>query len=196
MKNSSLTSRLFVVAAACAAALGAQAQSTAPSMYAPVSSYFDLGVGQSDFSLGNGTGLFGADRRDMSYSLRAGGFSSNNLGAEIGYTDFGSINRAGGTTKAQGINLSLLGKLPLNASFNLLGKLGTTYARTRVSSDPLSGVAQGSERGFGLSYGLGAEYVFSPQWSTVLQYESQKLKFAGDETDRVGLTTVSARYRF
>ena len=165
-------------------------------MYAPVSSYIELGVGQSDYSLGNGTGLFGADRRDTSYSLRAGGFSSNNLGAEIGYTDFGSINRAGGTTKAQGINLSVLGKLPLNASFNLLGKLGTTYARTRVSSDPLSGVAQGSERGFGLSYGLGAEYVFSPQWSTVLQYESQKLKFAGDETDRVGLTTLSARYRF
>lgn len=196
MKNLSLTPRLFVVAAACVAALGAHAQSTAPSLYAPVSSYIDLGVGQSDFSLGNGTGLFGADRRDTSYSLRAGGFSSNNLGAEIGYTDFGSINRAGGTTKAQGINLSLLGKLPLNASFNLLGKLGTTYARTRVSSNPLSGVAQGSERGFGMSYGLGAEYVFSPQWSTVLQYESQKLKFAGDETDRVGLTTLSARYRF
>ncbi len=196
MKNFSLTSRLLIVAAACAAALGAQAQSTAPGMYAPVSSYIDLGVGQSDFSLGNGTGLFGADRRDTAYAIRGGGFSSNNLGAEMGYTDFGSINRAGGSTKAQGINLSLLGRLPLNASFNLLGKLGTTYARTRVSSNPLAGVAQGSERGFGLSYGLGAEYLFSPQWSTVLQYESQKLKFAGDETDRVGLTTLSARYRF
>jgi hypothetical protein len=30
----------------------------------------------------------------------------------------------------------------------------------------------------------------------VLQYEEHKLKFAGGETDRVGLTTVSARYRF
>ena len=196
MKNFFINPRLLILVAACAAAVGAQAQNAAPGMYAPVSSYIDLGVGQSDYSLGNGTGLFGSDQRDTSYSIRAGGFSSNNLGAEIGYTDYGSINRAGGSTKAQGINLSLLGKLPLNTSFNLLGKLGTTYARTRVSSNPLSGVTQGSERGFGLSYGLGAEYVFSPQWSTVLQYESQKLKFAGDKTDWVGLTSLSARYRF
>ena len=90
----------------------------------------------------------------------------------------------------------MLGKLPLNASFNLLGKVGTTYGHTRVSSSPFSGVAEGSESGFGLSYGLGAEYLFTPQWSAVLQYEEHKLKFAGGETDRVGLTTVSARYRF
>ena len=196
MKKLSLTPRLLITAAACTLALGAQAQNTAANMYAPVSSYLELGVGQSDFSLGNGTGLYGADKRDTSYSIRAGSVNSSNLGVEIGYTDFGSINRAGGSTKAQGINLSLVGKLPLNASFNLLGKVGTTYGHTRVSSRPFSGVAEGSESGFGLSYGIGAEYVFTPQWSAVLQYESQKLKFAGDETDRIGLTTVSARYRF
>jgi hypothetical protein len=38
--------------------------------------------------------------------------------------------------------------------------------------------------------------VFSPQWSATVQYEAHKLKFAGGETDNVGLTMVSARYRF
>lgn len=196
MKKLSLAPRLLIAAAACTLALGAQAQNMASSLYTPGSAYLELGVGQSDFSLGNGTGLFGSDKRDTSYSIRGGSYNSANLGLEIGYTDFGSINRAGGSTKAQGINLSLLGKLPLNASFNLLGKVGTTYGHTRVSSSPFSGVAEGSESGFGLSYGLGAEYLFTPQWSAVLQYEEHKLKFAGGETDRVGLTTVSARYRF
>lgn len=196
MKKLSLTPRLLATAAACLLALGAQAQSTASKLYAPGSSYVELGIGQSDFSLGNGSGLFGADKRDTAYTLRGGSYASNNLGAEIGYTDFGSVNRGGGTTHAQGINLSVLGKLPLNASFNLLGKIGTTYGHTRVSSSPFSGIAAGSESGFGLSYGLGAEYLFSPQWSGALQYESHKLKFAGDQTDRIGLTTLSARYRF
>ena len=196
MKKLSLAPRLLIAAAVCTLTLGAQAQNMASSLYTPGSAYLELGVGQSDLSLGNGNGLFGADKRDTSYSIRGGSYNSANLGLEIGYTDFGSINRAGGSTKAQGINFSLLGKLPLNASFNLLGKVGTTYGHTRVSSSPFSGVAEGSESGFGLSYGLGAEYLFTPQWSAVLQYEEHKLKFAGGETDRVGLTTVSARYRF
>lgn len=196
MKKLTLTPRLLIAAAACTLALGAQAQNTASNMSGPASSYVELGIGQSDFSVSNGTGLFGADSRDTAYTVRAGSYSTNNLGAEIGYTDFGSVNRGGGDTKAQGINLSLLGKLPLNASFNLLGKIGTTYGHTRVSSRPFSGISAGSESGFGLSYGLGAEYVFTPQWSAALQYESHKLKFAGDQTDRIGLTTLSARYRF
>lgn len=188
--------RLLIAAAICSVAIGAQAQGGMSSMYAPGSSYVELGIGKSDYSLGNGIGAFGSDQGDTSYSVRGGALFSNNFGAEIGYTNFGSINRAGGTTKAEGINLSLIGKMPLNANFNLLGKIGTTYGRTDVSSNPASGIVAGSERGFGLSYGLGAEYLFTPQWSAVLQYESQDMKFAGDRNDRVGVTSLSARYHF
>jgi OOP family OmpA-OmpF porin len=89
-----------------------------------------------------------------------------------------------------------VGKFPLSPSFNLLGKVGTTWGRTDVSAYPASGIASGSEDGFGLSYGVGAEYVFSPQWSTTLQYESYDLKFAGDRTDNVAATTLGVRYKF
>jgi opacity protein-like surface antigen len=78
----------------------------------------------------------------------------------------------------------------------LLGKVGTTYSRTEVSSNPASGIAQGSENGFGLSYGLGVEYAFTPQLSTVLQYESADMKFAGDRKERVGNTSLSIRYSY
>ena len=195
-KISPTLTRLLVAAAICTVAIGAQAQSGTSNLYAPGSSYVELGIGKSDYSLGNGIGAFGSDQGDTSYSVRGGALFSNNFGAEIGYTNFGSINRAGGTTKAEGINLSLIGKMPLNPNFNLLGKIGTTYSRTDVSSNPASGVVAGSERGFGLSYGIGAEYLFTPQWSGVLQYESQNMTFAGDRDDRVGVTSLSARYHF
>jgi opacity protein-like surface antigen len=146
--------------------------------------------------LGNGIGIFGSDQGDTSYSLRGGHYFSTNWGMELGYTDFGSVSRAGGRTKADGINLSLIGKMPVSPSFNVLGKIGATYSRTDVSSNPASGIVAGSENGSGLSYGLGVEYAFTPKMSAVLQYESTDMKFAGDRKDRVGATTLSARYSF
>ena len=191
---------LLVAAASMTFVAGAQAQSSMSgkqsSMYVPGSGYVGLSVGKSDFALNNGIGIFSSDQGDTSYGIQAGGYFNNNFGIELGYTDFGSVNRAGGSTSADGINLSLIGKMPLNPSFNLLGKVGTTYSRTEVSANPATGIVSGSESGFGLSYGVGVEFVFSPQLSAVLQYESQDMKFAGDRDDRVANTSVGVRYRF
>ena len=201
-KSPHLIGSLVVVVASLVAVTGVQAQTTttntnnAYSLGSADNSYVGLGVGRSDFKLGNGIGIFGSDQGDMSYNVQAGSYFNKNFGFEVGYTDFGKINRAGGSTKANGINLSLIGKLPLNNAFSLLGKVGTTYGNTDVSAAPGSGVASGSESKFGLSYGIGAEYAFSQQWSGVLQYEEHDLKFAGGNNERISNTTVSARYRF
>ena len=192
-KSHRIIASLFVAAASLAAVAGAQAQSSASSSS---SGYIGLNAGQSDFKLGNGTDIFGSDEHDTAYNIYAGTYFSNNFGLEIGYTDFGNVNRAGGSTKADGINLSLVGKLPVSGSFNLLGKIGTTYGRTDVSSAAGSGIAAGSESGFDWSYGVGAEYTFNPQWSAVLQYDEHYLKFAGNGSDHISATTLGARYRF
>lgn len=176
----------------------AQAQSTNSSMAAPGSSYIGLSGGPADFSrIGSGNGLFSRDDHDTAYSLTMGNYFPNqNLGVELGYTNFGKVARGGGTTKAEGINLSLIGRMPINPMFNLLGKVGTTYGHTEVSANPLSGMATGSESGFDWSYGVGAEMVISPQWSGVLQYDEHFMKFAGGASDRVSTTTVGLRMRF
>lgn len=180
------------------AALAQSTSTTSPSnsLYGGGNSYVGVGVGRSDYSLGNGTGVFGSEKRDTSYNFSTGSYFDRNFGVELGYTNFGNIARGGGQTKAEGINLSAVGRIPLSTSFNLLGKLGTTYGRTRVSSAAGSGIASGSESGFGLSLGLGAEYVFTTQLSAVLQYELHDLKFAGSGRDHVGNTTIGMRYRF
>lgn len=188
-------SATVLAVAALTAAAGAQAQSNY-SLYGPGANYVGLNAGKSDFSLGNGIGIFPSDKRDTVYNIYAGSYFNKNFGLELGYTNFGKVARAGGNTKAQGFNLSVVGTLPLSPSFNLLGKLGTTYGRTDVSSASFSGVASGNESGFGVSYGLGAEYSFSPQLSAVLQYDDHSLKFAGSGRDRISTTTVGLRYRF
>ncbi len=194
-----------MTAAAALMALGAatavQAQTTTRlgsdySLYGPGSSYVGLNAGQSNFSVGGGTGVFSSEKKDRAIGVTAGSYFNNNFGAELGYTDFGSISRGGGNTKAQGINFSLIGRLPVATSFNLLGKVGATYGRTSVSSAPGSGITAGNESGFGLSYGIGAEYLFTPALSAVLQYDNHDLKFAGGGRDRVSATTLGLRYRF
>ena len=191
---------LIVAVATLTLAAGAQAQNYPAGNHAPMygagNSYIDLGVGQSDFSLDNGIGIFGSDQGDTSYTLRAGRYFGQSWGVELGYTDFGSVSRAGGRTKADGVNISLIGKLPLNQAFSLLGKIGSTYSRTEVSSNPASGIVAGSESDYGLSYGIGVAYAFTPKWFATLQYESQDVKFAGNRDERVGNTTLSARYQF
>ena len=183
--------------------MAAQAQTGNPnrtssgtSMYGLGSSYVGLNAGRSNFSLNNGLGGFSADKRANAYNLYGGGYFNDNLGVELGYADFGRISRAGGTTRAQGFNASLVGKMPVASSFNLLGRLGTTYGRTDVTASPASGVATGRENGFGVSYGLGAEYLFNPTLSGVLQYDEYRLKFAGAGRERVNTTSLGLRYRF
>lgn len=105
-------------------------------------------------------------------------------------------NRAGGSTKADGTSISLIGKLPVSPSVNLLGKLGTTYGRTDVSANPASGIASGSESGWGVNYGIGAEYMFSTNVSAALQYDEYRLKFAGQGRDKIATTSLGLRYNF
>ena len=201
------TSRRVVAAFATAflalgASSGALAQNSpsgwdrAMSMYKPGSSYIGFNLGRADYSLGNGTGIFSSEQTGTSYGLNAGAYFNNYLGLEIGMNDFGDVARGGGTTQAYGFNVSLIGKLPLNQSFNLLAKLGTTYGRTEVTSRPGSGLAAGKEDGFGVSYGIGAEYLFTPSVSAVVQYDEHHLKFIGVDRERVGTASVGLRYRF
>lgn len=197
----------LLAAASLAAVAGAQAQSGSTRMSNPggpftmsnsPQAYVGLSAGQSDYSLSNGTGLFGSNNRPTAYILSGGAYFTNNLGAELAYTDFGRISRAGGTTRAEGLSLRLVGKLPLSPAFNLLGKIGTTYGRTEVSAAPGSGIAPGSDNGFGLSMGIGAEYFFTSNVSVVLAYDAHDVRFAGgaNDRDRIGVTSLGVRYSF
>ena len=156
--------------------------------------YLGLNFGQSSFRLNSGTGGFASQQRKNSHNIYGGAYFNENFGAQIGFTDFDRINRAGGTTYANGVTLSLVGRLPVAPSFNLLGRVGTTYSRTHVSPNPASGITPGNESSWGPSYGVSAEYVFSPSWSGVLQFDQYNMKFAGTARDKANATGLGGSY--
>jgi opacity protein-like surface antigen len=117
-------------------------------------------------------------------------------GVEVGYVDLGRIAAASGEAReAQGLNLSLVGKTPVWQSLGVFGKFGTTYARTE-SSVPGPRAAYGSEQGFGLSYGAGVSFAFTPRLSATLEWESTDFRVGGGNRDPVRSTSLGLRYRY
>ena len=157
--------------------------------------YLGISAGRSQYDLRSGPAGTAYDDSGNAFKVYTGGFFHPNLGVELGYINAGKARRLGGDTKAQGVNLSLVGRAPLGEQFDLFGKVGTTYGRTQTDGSSNLGVRTGKEDGFGLSYGIGARWAFAPQWAAVLEWESHKFKFSdGDEA--VKMTTVGLQYRF
>lgn len=194
------------LAVACAAA-GAQAQTNSNYSYSGNSGertsmlpythngYAGLSAGRSKYDLSTGPAGMEYDNSDTAFKIYTGGFFHPNWGVELGYLNAGKARRLGGDTEAHGFNLSLVGRAPLSEQFDVFGKIGTTYGRTRTSGFSGLGVQTGKEDGFGMSYGVGARWSFNPQWAAVIEWESHKFKFSDGDED-VKMTTVGLQYRF
>lgn len=158
--------------------------------------YIGLNIGQPDWDIPcTGGGVFGCSESNTAYNIYTGGMFNQYVGAELGYVDFGKFERGGGRTRAAGVNLSLVGHLPLGA-FNVYGKIGTLYGRTNVSSNPVSGLATGKRSGWEGSYGVGVGYQLSQRSMVVLEWNSYDLDFADVGRRDISTTSLGYVYRF
>ena len=158
--------------------------------------YLGLSLGASKYHVPCPSITLACDTRDNAARLYGGAMVGNYWGVEVGYLDLGRIAREGGKTRAQGLNLSLVGKAPLARSVGVFGRLGTTYGRTETSTSGSSAVAAGSERGFGLSYGAGLSYEFTPRLSATLEWDTNDFRFPGGGRDPVRSTSLGLQYRY
>ena len=158
--------------------------------------YLGLSLGASKYHAPCPSITLACDTADNAARLYGGAMVGNYWGVEVGYLDLGRIAREGGKTRAQGLNLSLVGKAPLARSVGVFGRLGTTYGRTETSTSGSSPVAAGSERGFGLSYGAGLSYDFSPRLSATLEWDTNDFRFPGGGRDPVRSTSLGLQYRY
>lgn len=192
---------LAAVAAALALApLTAQAQLRASSTdgdgrsWIPYTSqgYIGGNIGQSNWDA-NCQGPNNCNEDHLGFKVYTGGNLWRLVGVELGYINMGKAESSGGSIKAHGVNLSLVGNIPLQR-FNLFGKIGTTYGWTKTTGTA-PGYQTGNESGFGLSYGAGVGFDVQRNVQLVAEWERHRFEFArgGDE---VSLWSLGVKYKF
>ncbi len=115
-----------------------------------------------------------SDLHDVGYKV-FGGYQMNPwLGVELGYFHLGKV-RFDNTTapagtlaaqlRSQGVNLDLVGTLPVAGKLSALGRVGVAYARTRATFNGTGAVgvadATPSDRSANLKLGVGLQYAFN-----------------------------------
>lgn len=155
-----------------------------------------INVGQSNFKdFSCGASGFGCDDSATRIHAYFGGFFNEWVGVQLGALYEGGPGRAGGTTRAEGLNASLVARVPIGA-FNVFAKGGATYGRTRVTADALSGITPGRKRGFGGSYGFGAGYDITANHGVVLEWERHAFNVPGGGRRDIDSTSLGYVYRF
>jgi OOP family OmpA-OmpF porin len=140
--------------------------------------------------------------RDTTYKLFGGYQMTPNLGIEAGYFRLGrfgfdAITAPPGTFAAnssiQGLNVDLVGTLPMGERFSLLGRLGAQHARTRTALSATVGEesmdAHYSERKTNFKIGAGLQYAFSP--SFLMRGEAERYRVSDAVNHKVNVDTLS-----
>ncbi len=175
---------------------GAGSMSSDASWWRPGSGHTALGlnVGRSNFQAPCGS-VFACDDTDRYWTLYGRNMANDHWGSELAYVDMGRMERGGGTTRARGLNVSLVGKVPFAQSFGAFAKVGAMYGRTRTSTAPGADIAGGNDNGFGLTVGAGLSWDFSPKVSAVLEWDRYNFRFMSGR-DAVNTASLGLQYRY
>ncbi len=200
-KTASFSAALLTAVLATSQPALAQSRSTSDNGYSLLpytnSGYVGLSLGTTDFKTRCGANpALTCDDSKGAFHLFTGGLANPYWGVELGYVHSGNAKRGGGETRAQGLHLSVLGRVPLGNSFSLHAKLGALYGRTRTSAVASSAIPTGSESGWGPTYGLGASLELNRNWSVLLEQNRYEFHFAGVGRESVDVLSLGVNYRF
>lgn len=160
--------------------------------------YWGLGVGQSHSQIDdqqttnsllktfNSPGSFSSERQDTSYKLFGGYQFNQNFALEAGYFNLGKFTYStslpagtlNGRYETEGLNLDLVGTVPLGARWSALARVGVQHAITRDSFGgpglPSSASIDNSQRANNMKVGLGLQYELTP--SMFLRGEAERFR--------------------
>lgn len=215
MKFIKVTSALSLAALSVLAGPGAMAQGQDPGWYGGAS------VGRSAATIDDeriNRGLLGSgfsassindDDRSTGYKIFGGYQLNRNFAVEGGYFDLGNFGYTAttvpagtldGRIKLRGLNLDLVGTVPLSENFSVFGRAGLNYAQAR---DSFSGtgavqVANPNPRKNDTNYklGLGLQYALTESLAVRAEAERYRVNDAIGNRGHIDMVSVGLIYRF
>jgi OOP family OmpA-OmpF porin len=166
-------------------------------------------IRQGVLDQGLSTSTLTEDSRDTGYKAYIGIPIHPNWAVEAGYFDLGRfgfdattapVGGLTGSARIRGLNLDLVGFLPITERWSLMGRVGAAYAQTqdRFSGTGAVAVTDPSprRRETNYKYGLGTQYAFTPTLSLRLEAERYRVNDAVGHRGDVDLFTLGLIYRF
>lgn len=169
----------------------------------------DARISSSLLGAGFATTSIADDNRDNGYKIFGGYQFNRNIALEAGFFDLGNFGftattlPAGtltGDIKLRGLNLDLVGTLPLTEKFSAFGRVGMIYAEAK---DSFSGTGlinvrnpNPSKRETNYKYGLGLQYALSESVAIRAEAERYRVNDAVGNKGDIDLVSVGLIYRF
>ena len=149
------------------------------------------------------------DERDPGWKLFGGYQLNRNFAVEGGYFNLGKFGFTSTTTPAgtldgrirvHGLNLDLVGTLPLGERFSLLGRVGAQVASSRDNFDGSGAVVvtnpSPSKRELDYKFGVGLQYEVNPSFLVRLEGERYRINDAVGNRGDINLYSVSLVFPF
>lgn len=167
-------------------------------------------VSESVLGAGSASTITSEDNHDTGYKVFGGYQINKNFGVEGGYFDLGKFGfnatstvpagTLNGKMEVKGLNLDLVGTLPVTEKFSVLGRVGATYAETEDRFSGTGAVSPAdpspSKREADYKYGLGVQYDFTESLGMRAEAERYRINNAVGNKDNVDLLSVGLVYRF
>ena len=149
------------------------------------------------------------DDRDTAYKIYGGYQLNRNFAIEGGYFDLGNFGYSAttvpagtlnGNIKLRGLNLDLVGIMPITEKFSVFGRAGLNYAQARDSFSGTGAVfiANPNPSKYGTNYkvGLGVQYAFTDALAMRLEAERYRIDDAVGNKGHIDVASVGLIYRF
>jgi OOP family OmpA-OmpF porin len=161
-----------------------------------------LGVGFATTSItdddrNTGAKVFGGYKFNRNFAVEGGYFDLGRAGFTANTVPNGTLN---GNMKLRGLNLDLVGIIPITEKFSAFGRVGVNYADTRDSFTGTGAVtvlnANPTKRGANYKAGLGLQYDFTESLGARAEVERYRINDAVGNKGDIDLASVGLVYRF
>ena len=158
------------------------------------------GLSTSAMSLdesGQGLKVFGGYQFNRNFALEAGYFNLGKFGFTSTTVPAGTLS---GNIKVQGLNLDLVGTLPLTERLSAIARVGGQYANSRDTFTGSGAVTvlnpNPKARSFNAKFGAGLQFEFSPSFLIRAEAERYRINDAVGNRGDVNMYSLSLVFPF
>jgi OOP family OmpA-OmpF porin len=162
-----------------------------------------LGAGATSTTINDnnhdtGYKLYGGYKFNRNFALEAGYFNLGKFGYTATTVPAGTLV---GNTKLEGVNLDVLGILPITEKFSAFARVGVNYAETRdnftsTGAAHLPANPNPSKQDANLKFGMGVQYDFTQSLGMRAEGERYRISDAIGNKGDIDLVSLGLVYRF